>query len=876
MVREGRLAANWVNNQIRDSYGLTVQAGRDVYLYLDASRASRPVLDTEAVSRGVIDSQGLGPLFKDAKRFLGEDPGRSAVLFGDIAEALGAAQFLGYELMVRGDQAKALEKSGDYAQAARVRTDVGWRFYWRGQSWSGLAQVRAITQYDEELSSVEVRAANGLAAAAGIEHDTKIDLADLEEVFDHQEISDQGHFDLALAMAEEMVAHRRTDLLAPRIDQLISLAEERLGEIREDSQFAAPARLLMCVCDATGEWEKLERRAREFPGGVRAWITARRARASVFTGDVRGALDLWSDAAQGAVERGMSQSAADWVFSRQVTRGKFHVFEVDNTDHLLIQALRAGDHEPSLTGVHRPELLGEQALAGMLDQRWRSTLAPLQRLLKHAVTAAHLGQEFEAHQRLGDLYANTDRWRQALAHYAWAGGKDKTKELGAMMPGEPVSLEPPADELPEWEVRSWLEFVSRNGSRLEDESARAWMIHVFELLQRIPPGNGLGTWGQCLKALPALVDASSSELARSLLDYASSRFDRPKGENHHGDEELCWSVVLIAQTHPELEEEALRVLTRALLLGDIVGRAAVDSGNQLIQRNQQLARALLGQEESEDEALLLALVDAGDRSERLRTIARRRWEHAIKPKEFTPKRMDSGTNLGETGLLVTVLETGERRRFAEAMLTRAIDERDDARNRQQALVALAIAGSGLRDEMEGVFTALVEFARGPVKTETVFDLSRDQLAFFRTTSGPPPLAAQALATASTLAFGKDQFLTLKAALIQLFRDADGPAFNRIAAALRYLPPELLAPDLRVLAVHENRDIRAAAAFLWSRAPHVWPELGEGLATDTDPYVRGALAGSLGQDPLHEPLVNRLRQDDRRDVRRALSPNLWAG
>lgn len=861
--------AKRVSNQTGNVSGLAVQVGGDLYLYLDASRPSPSTLNSEAVSRGVIDSLGLGPDFKDAKRLLAQEPEKAAVLFGSIADSLRAGKYHGYELMVRGDQAKALEASGGYAQAARIRIDVGWRFYWQGQSWSGLEQVWEIARYDNELASAEIRAANGLSVAAGSEHHTEIGLAEMEEVFDQQDPSDQGHFDLALAMAEEMVAHRRTDLLVPRADCLRSLAEGRIGEVREDSEYSAPARLLMCVCDATGEWVALERRARKFPGGIRAWITARRARAAALAGDVGEALDLWSDAAQSAAERGMPQSAADWVFSRQVTRGKFHVFETGNTDHLLIQALRAGGHEPSLTGVHRPELLGERALAGMLDKRWRRALAPLQRLLKHAVTAARLGEEFETHQRLGDLYTNTDRWLLALAHYVWSGHEKKVHELSAVMPEKPVSLEPPTGDLPDWEVATWLEFVSKNGSRLDDESARAWGIHVFELLQRTPPGDGLGNWRQCLKALPAVVDASAPELARSVLHYANTRFDRPEGEHHHGDEELCRSVVLIAQAHPELEEEALRVLTRALLLGDIVGRMAFDAGQRLIRMNQQLARALLEEEEGEDEALLLALSEAGDRSERLKATARRRWELAVKPKKFTPGRMDVGTNLGETGLLMTALGTEERRQFAEAMLVRATDERDAALNRQQALVALAVAGSGLRGEVAEVFNALLEFARGPVRAETPFDLSRDRLAFFRTTSGPPPLAAQALRTASVLAFERGQHIALKTALISLFRDADEPAFRRVAAALGYLPADLFAEDLHVLAVHENRDIRAAAACLWSKASHLWPELGESLATDTDPYVRGALASSLGQEPLHQPLVALLRRDERRDVRSQL-------
>jgi hypothetical protein len=861
-----------VRNEMRgNNYGTIIQAV-NVRISQGGESPEDTLLSSEAVLRGPISALGKGAELKNAKVFLESDPHRAAELFDEIANALGAAKFFGHELAVREDQVKALEKAGEYLAAVRVRLSVGWRSFRSGQSWSSLNQVRSIARYEKELSPVEIRMVNGLSAAASMEHDVEFTLGRMEEVFDSQDPSDQGHFELALAMAEESAARRRAERLLPKADRLRSLALERLEEATEDTEFADPVRLLMCLCDATEEWEELEEQSRTFPGGIRAWVTARHARGVLLQGDGRKAEKLWVDAAKEATAHRRPQSAADWLASKQMTRGLFKVFEVGNTDHLVIQALRAGGREASLTGLHRPENLTEQALAGMFDERWRNSLAPLQRLLKHAVATADMTGEFQAHERLGDLYANTGRWRESVEHYVMAGRTKKVRTLALSLPDQPVSLELPTQKAPPWEISSWLEFVSGAASVMDDATARTWAEYVFVLLGEETSEDSVGRqWEPCLQALPALADALPEEGARACLDYAFSRLERPKGEHHKRDKELLRAVSVIARVHPHLKTEALRCICRGVLLGDITGREALGEGGRLLYENPELSRSFLSGVDVDDESepALIGLVLAGDISESLREYARERWSRAIKPKQFTPGRMEVGTNLRESARFTTVLGTAEQRRFAEAMLIRAKDERDDAHNRDDALVALAVVGPSLRGQVDDVFASLVEFACGPVRTETIFDWSTDPLAFVRTTSSPPPLAAQALETAETLASDEEQFIALKNAVFQLLRDADSLTCNRLAVTLSRLPAELFRTDLPLLAAHTDHDVRAASAVIWVRTPHLWPSLGDRLASDPEPSVRRALASGLGDEPLHRSVVDVLRADHRRDVRTLL-------
>lgn len=586
-------------------------------------------------------------------------------------------------------------------------------------------------------------------------------------------------------------------------------------------------------------------------------------------GDGRKANRLWSDAAREATAQQMPQSAADWLSGKQVTHRLFWMFEIGNTDHLVIQALRAGENEPSLTGLYRPERLVGRALSEMFDERWRGSLAPLRRLLKHTVTTADMAGEFEAHERLGDLYANTDRWRQSLGHYSLAGRTKKVRELAASLPDQPISLNLPAQNISFWETQSWLEFASVAGPLMDDSTATEWADFVFKLLQKETKEDGVSRlWEASFTAFPALADAVSPEVARAYIDYAHSRLNRPKGENHTRDKELLKAVIAVASVHTHLKDEALNAICRAVLLGDITGAEALRVGAGIIHANPEHARELLADSDptEADEPELLGRLFAEDTSERLRGYARERWSRAIEPKKFTPGQMSVGTNLRQSAQFVTLLHKEEQRRFAEAMLVRARDERDDANNRDDALVALAIMGPSLRGEAADLVDTLVDFACGPVKAETIFDWSTDPLAYLRTTSSTPPLAAQALETAGTLASEEEQFIALKRAILHLLPHADKYTYNRLAAALCHLPAELFQSDLPLLAVHTDLNIRAASAVLWARASQLWPSLGEQLASDPEPAVRRALACKLGDEPLHGPVKARLREDHRRDVR----------
>ncbi len=103
----------------------------------------------------------------------------------------------------------------------------------------------------------------------------------------------------------------------------------------------------------------------------------------------------------------------------------------------------------------------------------------------------------------------------------------------------------------------------------------------------------------------------------------------------------------------------------------------------------------------------------------------------------------------------------------------------------------------------------------------------------------------------------------------LLRDADSLTCNRLAVTLSRLPAELFRTDLSLLSAHTDRDVRAGSAVIWVRVSHLWPFLGERLASDAEPSVRRALASGLGDEPLHRPVAVRLRADHRRDVRTLL-------
>lgn len=105
--------------------------------------------------------------------------------------------------------------------------------------------------------------------------------------------------------------------------------------------------------------------------------------------------------------------------------------------------------------------------------------------------------------------------------------------------------------------------------------------------------------------------------------------------------------------------------------------------------------------------------------------------------------------------------------------------------------------------------------------------------------GNPPLAADAVKSASELAHTPQQFETIQQIAVNLLPKSDDHAYLALARALRIVPAKHLAIDVTIFANHPNRWLRAFAAVAWARNPDRWKNLGTKLSSDSEPGVRYA-------------------------------------
>lgn len=829
----------------------------------------QPIL-ADAILRGPIAHLNEAERFQQAEDRLASAPVDAAHLFDQIAARLDASPFAQHASMVRARQATALEAGQQYAEAARVRINLGWRSYHAGDPGNTQRHIKEVARYQNHIDQSEIRAANGLAAAAAFGYDRNATIEELAVAFDEMDATDLGWTETALSLAEQSITWRRPDLVASRASVLERVAA---GTALDSAGLTVRARLLMCLADASGNWSELAESARQtYPALTTAWITARYARHLGLSGKPDQALQRWAEAAERATNERANESAALWLYSQRATRVRYMIFDGDpNELHRLAQALR------SVAGgsvLPEPYPLAERSADSMLDQRWPDALQALHQQLTHAVITASWGDELAANARLGDLFVETGKWDRAVTHYIRAGQPKKLEQLAKSRPDQELLFEPIPDEAPVWERIAAFRFAAAGADVLPDVQATAWSEKAIDELKKTGyrASAAVDTWLPAFKVFACTADRASAAHAQEFLDLTVSYFRRPQGQHLHTDDDHIKALVMINQGHPQLRDQVLSSLCDAVLLGDEVGRQAAFEGQEVLRSDPDtVAQRLSGAASGGNLQAALGLILAGADTSPAVDLAREHFARDSQPVTHQPGVAHLGTGIQQTALLMPVLDQADRDTFGRAMLTRAQDTKDIARNRQDALSALHLVADQLSEEVRAeLFDGLQAFVRNPTDSELSFDFGDDPFSRFKVSLGVPPLAAAALRAAGALAHAPSQYEAVQEMVVYLLPGADDSACFVLGTTLRDLPPEALKIDVNLLAAHPNRWIRACAAMAWGRQPDRWPGLGERLAVDPAPGVRYALASVLDRSRGQDQVRQILEQDHQRDIRRRLS------
>ncbi|MET8463580.1 hypothetical protein [Micromonospora zamorensis] len=821
---------------------------------------------SDAVLRGPIAHLGEAERLQQAEERVAESPLEAASLFAEVASKLEASPFARHAILLRTRQCEALESGSDFESAAALRLNLGWVLHTYGNSFAVAEHIRRLDKNRQHLPESILRSISALSyvAAFGYQHSVEID--DVASAFDALQSTDMKYIECALMLAEQCIVWRRADLLTTRMDRLRDAA---LTTPLDNDHLTIRARILMCLAEVADDWSQLDGAKGYYPPNAVAWIATRHARHLAIKGRTGEALRRWQDAIDMAVQAGLNDSAASWLYATVwVARQNFGPQLKAADTHLVAQALKGGG---SGSVLPEPQPYASRATSNILDKRWPDARHNLHQHLSYAVLGADWQEEFLAHQRFGDLYTETGRWTEAIRHYVYGGYWQKLKALVGRLPDEPLDFHPPSDDQPAWERTASFRFASVAAELIPEETAREWASASYrELTTKEFSRSPNNTWGSAFGAFAGTCGAASLEEAEGFLILTQDHLSESTPDSFFAFyEEYITAAVAIAESHPSLSARVIDALCDAVLLNNHIADYASDKGELLFRSNPPRVSERLASAASEgNRYAALTLVLAGSDVEPILAVARSSFERDSQPFVFNPSVTTFGTTLKETALLVRTLDDTDRTTFTDAMLDRVAEVRDAAENRSDALEAILYLAPTLpAATRSATFDALMRFVREPTESLVAFGIDNGPFARFKVTGGAPPLAALALRVAAALATTQEQFTQVQELAIYLMYGARDTDWLHIAHALIALPVEALQVDLPVFAAHPNKAPRAFAARVWVRAPSQWPDLGVKLAKDPEPAVRYALASSLNDSPEHDEVRHLLQADHRRLIAR---------
>lgn len=834
-----------------------------------APQSAPTSIEADAILRGPIAHLGLIDDVRMAEQALADRPDEAAALLATAAERLESEGFVPHAAPVREMQARALGAAGRRVEEGFVRITLGWRRLAAGDTPSVRAQLDVLRKWGADIPAQVARGGNALAAVTGLRSDHGVTLDQVAAAVDALVEGDPHHAVAVLALAEGAVVARQPGVVQARAELIERLAGAMSAD--DEGQLIA-ARLRMCVADCCGGWEGLAASARDtYPPAVAALVIARSARHLTLVPSPQAAVARWRDAIERACMAQLNDDAADWLYALRAVRIENSLLGPDINDlHRHAQALRSAGNGTILPEAYSAH---ERGLNDLRDQKWPDAFEELQRYLWRAVVGASWVDELEAHELLGDLFAQTGRGFEAVQHYIAAGSGTKLEAFAEVLREQAVGF--PIELLTRrpWERTAAFEFATKCSELIVDDDARKWCSAAFQEIKEHPQPAAFGSpdpWLAAFAAFGQLAELSSKNDAREFLAISKELLPRGPGKYRRSDEAQVFALIGIARAHVDLRTEALDQLLQAVLFDQRMAERALQHGGDLLRSDPDRVAAAISEAANENLYAALALVISGADTAPLVPLAARRLEAAIAPRVHQPGQMTFGTGLSQTAGLVTALPEDDRLRFAKGMLDFARDEQESSHNRYDALAALrAIAchlPAAVRSEL---FDAVLPFALGEAdgaESDELFPGASDLLRRFTVHIGNSPLAGAGVMAAATLAGSDVQYAAVERVAVKLLSGADELMFNSIAAALVALPIDKVTLPVGVLAAHPSPWLRALAAVLWVKRPNEPEEIGVRLARDASRHVRDSLAGGLSSEARHASVREILEQDPRRSVR----------
>ncbi|HVB52675.1 MAG TPA: hypothetical protein VNF24_00570 [Candidatus Acidoferrales bacterium] len=840
------------------------------------SPAGTASIAADAILRGPIAHLGLAESVRRAEESLEEQPGDAAELLSTVADRLEESGFVPHAAAVRGLEARALHSAGRRADEAAVRIELGWRHLNTGDAASAQSQVQQLYAGRDGDSAEVLRCQHALAAAIGLRRDYAVTLDHLASAVDALLEGDPNYVDALLILAEEAVTARRPEIVQARAELIERVATSAPRDTA--GQFSA-ARLRMCVADCCNRWDALAATAREsYPPGVTALMTARHARYLALVPQPDAAIARWRDAIERACIEQLNDDAADWLYALRATTIEYGLLGTSDPNelHRHALALRAAGSGSMLPG---PYSVRERGLDHLREQKWPDALEALRRYLWRSTVCADWVGELDAHDLLGDLFRQTGRAHEAVRHYVVAGETKKLKALAEALPEK--TLQVPIDLITPrpWEREAAFSFAAAAADLVPDDQAQLWCAAAFDEITDHPQPAGFlapNPWIAAFEAFGNLAEVCSEENAMTFLQIAESLIERKPETYRRTDEAQVRALISVGRRYSELRSAALDQLLAGLLLNQPMATLTLAEGSDLLRDDPERTANHLKWAAAENQFAALALVLAAADPSPAIPLAQRRFQSAIAPRVHQPGVKTIGTGLPQTALLVTVLPSDDRARFARSMVDFAHDQEESALNRCEALIALGAIAPHLPDLVRTeLFEAVLPIAQGKADATPGHKMlpgADDPFRRVRISIWDPSLSAVGVQAAATLASSAKQYEQVADAALPLQDDADDRDLNSVALALAAIPEEYVTPSAESLSVHSSPSIRALSGVLWAQRLDQPEDTGLRLAHDRSVQVRRSLAAALRGGANDTAVRAILIADPRRSVRTHIQAN----
>ncbi|WP_432570883.1 hypothetical protein [Kineococcus sp. SYSU DK005] len=874
-----------------------------------------PALDrqqqAEQILIGPLNAEDVRPMLRQAEAVRDEDPGRSADLFGQVAQRLVDANFHGHASVLRRRQLDALIAAGMSEHALALAGELIVTALLRGRREEARALEHLINNpvdgaaVGDAASPGQRRQVQLLAAAV---RDTtrptgtpEALLAALPTVEGAEGVEEPAyHPALVLLLAEDLFATSPEHL--PGIDALITAAIERLAEEGPAGELRLRLQLVRAEYD-DGARANLRRQARQHRVDAKsvAWISAREARRCALQGHIEQASEAWRDAIEKGIHVGMSEEAADWLYAlRSLNLSYGPITEDLDDEHRLAQAVRSTGSQRLLDRSREPR---EAAMSAVVAKRPIEAVLSSRRWLIDACITGAWADENEAAEMLADLYADNEEPELAALLYQRVGATKKAVALAGQV-GDRLLPTTSWQEQPWWVVQTQAAQVCAQSDLLDDDGASHLMQELLRLAR-------LGRAGELtdspMSALSLQVQRGACEFAgrgseqqaRALFELLAPDVPRPAHRYRYTDEQHVGACLAVAAAHPNLTFEAVSRLidlaeqdvqsAQNALAGhqveqllaaytDDSAAASTRHGHLSEEHKQALRARLVTMVEQGRFRAEVALAAIAPEHPLVHQQALAAHEAILSRPDPSPNSVGYGSRVVDQSYLVRLLPAPQALACLDKLLAVAGERREAAANRRDALIGCT---NLVRPQPSQVRTRTFEAARPFALGE------RDGSAWDDTTGTPHPLSTFKISMGSASLRGAGLRLAHAAAehpaqltwvrerAVQMLHSQDPSEVAPAAGVLNTLPAHLTdVLDLEALATSTHPLVRQLAALLALRNPHRHANVLTRLVNDHDHRVRRALAeGTTDADDRTRALLSSTREALARDLRHSVRHSL---